>query len=128
MALPKGGWLNVGTGGAFLVCDALGLAHPLTAEGNLPAVLSGRVCGEAILDGAGQSYGARLVLHPTFRDYALTRGLPRAIVARLSAPPRRPGPVARAATAGAYAWMLGGRPLPAGRLLGAALRVGGRAA
>ncbi|HZJ56504.1 MAG TPA: NAD(P)/FAD-dependent oxidoreductase [Myxococcaceae bacterium] len=114
--------------GAFLVGDSLGLAHPLTAEGILPAVLSGRVCGEAILDGAGQSYGARLALHPTFRDYALTRELLRAIVARRSArslPPRRPGRLARSATARGFAWMLGGRPLPAGWLLGAALRIGG---
>jgi|SoiMethySBSTD1v2_1073268.scaffolds.fasta_scaffold194531_2 flavin-dependent dehydrogenase len=113
--------------GAFLVGDALGLAHPLTAEGILPAVLSGRICGEAIREGAGQAYGARLALHPTFRDYALTRELLRAIVARRGArppPPRRPGSLAHAATARAFAWMFGGRPLPASRLLGAALRRG----
>src|SRR5262249_5692776 len=80
--------------GAFLVGDALGLAHPLTAEGILPAVVSGRACAEAILAGAPLSYRQRLAAHPTFRDYALTRGLLRALLGlrrRRSGPARAPG-------------------------------------
>jgi len=116
--------------GAFLVGDALGLAHPLTAEGILPAVVSGRTCAEAILAGAPHSYRARLVAHPTFRDYALTRDLLLALIAlRRSrrAPPRAPGRIAGSATARGFAWMFSGRPIPGGRLLRAALRIrGGR--
>ena len=180
--VPKGGWLNVGTGtasarrvrlawaeardfflesghlpasargslqqveghayylfdpchldacqgdGAFLVGDALGLAHPLTAEGILPAVLSGRICAEAILDGAPRSYGPRLAAHPTLREYALARELLRAIVAlrrRGGGPARVPGRLACSATARGFAWMFSGRPIPAGRLLRAAVRLGG---
>lgn len=36
---------------ALLVGDALGLAHPITGEGILPATVSGRVAAEAILAG-----------------------------------------------------------------------------
>jgi len=113
--------------GAFLVGDALGLAHPLTAEGILPAVLSGRTCAEAILAGAPRSYGPRLAVHPIFRDYALTRKLLRAL-ARLRRGPsgsRAPGPLVCSATARGFAWMFSGRPIPGGRLLRAALAAGG---
>ena len=53
--------------GAFLVGDALGLAHPMTAEGILPAIVSGRTCAEAILDGVPTTYGPRLVGPPHAR-------------------------------------------------------------
>jgi flavin-dependent dehydrogenase len=117
---------NAERDGAFLVGDALGLAHPLTAEGILPAVLSGRLCAEAILDGGPHAYGSRLAAHPTFRDYALTRELLRVLAAlhrRGSTASREPGPLARAATARGFAWMFSGRRIPAGRLLSAALGV-----
>src|SRR3954468_19586729 len=64
--------------GAYLVGDSLGLAHPLTAEGILPAVLSGRLLAEAILAGASGDYPARLAAHPVFADY---RRLARVIAA-----------------------------------------------
>jgi flavin-dependent dehydrogenase len=54
---------------AFLIGDALGLAHPTTGEGILPAVLSGAVCASAIIDGAPASYRSRLQEHPIIRDY-----------------------------------------------------------
>jgi flavin-dependent dehydrogenase len=114
--------------GAFLVGDALGLAHPLTAEGILPAVVSGRSCAEAILEGAPLSYGTRLAAHPTLRDYALTRELLRVLAGLRrcdGAAPRVPGRLACAATARAFAWMFSGRRLPGGRALRAALRLGG---
>ena len=54
----------------MLLCgDSLGLAQPLTAEGILPAVLSGRLAAEAILAGAPESYPARLAAHPVLEDY-----------------------------------------------------------
>lgn len=181
--VPKGGWLNVGTGtaaarevlaawsaargffvasghvpasasaalehmeghsyhlfdpahldachrdGAFLVGDALGLAHPLTAEGILPAVLSGRTCAEAILDGVPDQYRARLETHPTMADYALTRQLLCAGIAlrdrlgsRASAP-RWLSAASRIATARGFAWMFGGRPIPYAGVLRAVLRL-----
>jgi flavin-dependent dehydrogenase len=179
--VPKGGWLNVGTGtaepravlgswaaaraffldsghvpasagqrlehmeghsyhlfepghlgdchrdGAFLVGDALGLAHPLTAEGILPAVLSGRVCAEAILAGAPASYRARLEAHPVMQDYALARELLRLgialrdrvgrVTARLPRREHRPTPRLDRAVARGFAWMFSGRPIPGGRIL-----------
>jgi menaquinone-9 beta-reductase len=54
---------------AFLVGDSLGLAHPVTAEGILPATVSGRLCAEAILAGDPASYPARLRRDPILGDY-----------------------------------------------------------
>ena len=116
-------------GGAFLVGDALGLAHPLTAEGILPAIVSGRTCAEAILAGAAAEYGARLANHPILRDYALAHDLLRAGIAMRGrfggrAPaPRWLSTLARTATARGFAWMFGGRPIPGGGILRTALRL-----
>jgi menaquinone-9 beta-reductase len=54
---------------AFLVGDSLGLAHPITAEGILPATLSGRHAAEAILAGDPASYPARRRRDPILTDY-----------------------------------------------------------
>ena len=56
---------------AFLIGDGLGLAQPMTGEGILPAVLSGRICATAIADGVPETYGARLRMHPIIYDYRL---------------------------------------------------------
>ena len=82
-----------GKGGAYLFGDSLGLAQPLTAEGILPAVISGRVCAEAILAGAPASYPARLAAHPVIDDYRRVFRLREtaAALARPSAPSRRDG-------------------------------------
>jgi flavin-dependent dehydrogenase len=64
-----------GNGGAYLIGDSLGLAQPLTAEGILPAVISGRLLAEAILAGDPASYPARLRAHPVLRDYQRIHGL-----------------------------------------------------
>ena len=53
----------------FLVGDALGLAHPVTGEGILPAVLSGRICAEVIVAGTRENYRQRLEEHSIIRDY-----------------------------------------------------------
>jgi menaquinone-9 beta-reductase len=55
----------------FLVGDALGLAQPLTGEGILPSVLSGKLCGMAIGDGVPESYKERLRTHPVISDYRI---------------------------------------------------------
>jgi menaquinone-9 beta-reductase len=110
--------------GAFLVGDALGLAQPFTAEGILPAVLSGRLCAEAIVAGAPHTYPERLRRHSIIRDYALLRwvrdlkgvrrSLPPLPAARFVRPPRLVTAASRRALASGFAWMFSGRALPAG--------------
>jgi flavin-dependent dehydrogenase len=56
---------------AFLIGDSLGLAQPTTGEGILPAVLSGKILGQAIAEVAPESYASRLRSHPVFRDYRI---------------------------------------------------------
>ena len=119
-----------GAGGAYLVGDSLGLAHPLTAEGILPAVLSGRILAESILDGSPAEYPARLRAHPILADYrrihrlreaggALARRR-RPVAADGEAPPHAPRLVRRAVSTG-FAWMFSGTRLPAPRLIDLAL-------
>jgi flavin-dependent dehydrogenase len=71
-----------GSGSLLLCGDALGLAQPLTAEGILPAVLSGRIAAESILAGAPASYPARLAAHPVIADYRRVFRLRRAVTRR----------------------------------------------
>jgi len=133
-----------GKGGAYLCGDSLGLAQPLTAEGILPAVISGRLCAEAILAGAPASYPARLAAHPVMDDYRRVFRLREtaAALARPSAPPRRDDGGTRAtrgararrllsaprlrgrAVATGFAWMFSGARLPAPKLIDLALTVG----
>ncbi|HVK72731.1 MAG TPA: NAD(P)/FAD-dependent oxidoreductase [Kofleriaceae bacterium] len=129
-----------GKGGVFLAGDALGLAQPMTAEGILPAALSGRVLAEALLDGEPEAYPARLAAHPVLADYRRLHGL-RDTVAGLR---RRRAPAAGArprglaadgavgrlaeraaarAVATGFAWMFSGARLPAPRLVDRALDV-----
>ena len=121
--------------GALLCGDSLGLAQPLTAEGILPAVLSGRLAGEAVVAGDPASYSARLLAHPLVADYralvrlrdagarmrqraagALGAGrVPRSLAPLSRAVPRSLGPLSRPmswAIARGFAWMFTGAPLP----------------
>jgi menaquinone-9 beta-reductase len=59
---------------ALLVGDSLGLAHPITAEGILPATVSGRRAAEAILAGDPESYPQRLRRDPVLADYRRVHG------------------------------------------------------
>jgi len=112
------------------VCgDALGLAHPLTAEGIVPAALSGRLLGEAIAAGEPASYTERLRAHTIYRDYArvlelrnLISDIPRGDgdAATPSAPPAPAGRASRLASraiASGFAWMFSGARLPAPRVI-----------
>lgn len=113
--------------GAVLVGDALGLAQPLTAEGILPAVLSGRHAADAIVAGELASYPARLRRDPVLGDYELLfRARERGAALRSGGKPGRWPSVkppaalerlAHGAIAGGFARMFAGRPLPARRLL-----------
>jgi len=132
-----------GRGGAYLVGDSLGLAQPITAEGILPAALSGRVLAEAILAGDPASYPARLAAHPVIADYRRVyqlRETGSALVdrgkARRGDAPRRSGPpsalgrtgarVGRRAIATGFAWMFSGARLPAPQLVDLVLAGAGR--
>jgi flavin-dependent dehydrogenase len=119
-----------GPGGAYLVGDSLGLAQPLTAEGILPAVLSGRLAAEAILSGQPASYPERLRDHPTLIDYRRVfrlreagaalgqRGGSRARNGHVNGSAARLG---KRAVATGFAWMFSGSRLPAARLIDLAL-------
>ncbi len=116
--------------GVALVGDSLGLAQPLTAEGILPAVLSGRLAAEAVLAGDVASYRARLKSHPVARDYTAIYYLREAgaALAKRSTSPRRPRLPAAVTDAGssmvasAFAWMFAGKALPAARIVGVAAK------
>jgi flavin-dependent dehydrogenase len=137
-----------GRGGSYLVGDSLGLAQPLTAEGILPAVISGRVLAEAILADAPASYPARLRAHPVIEDYRRIHGV-REVATVLgrafgSAFDTTPGPsrrplrapasvsrLGRRALATGFAWMFSGAKVPAPHVVDLALAaankwVGGR--
>jgi len=121
-----------GRGGAYLAGDSLGLAQPFTAEGILPAVLSGRLVGEAILAGDPASYPDRLRAHPVLADYARVHRL-RETGGALRSPRRPPAPgagswasrvsgrLADRAVASGFAWMFSGARLPAPGLIDLAL-------
>ena len=122
-----------GRGGSYLAGDSLGLAQPLTAEGILPAVISGRLLAEAILASAPASYPERLRRHPIMQDYRRIHALTRTIVSLGESTARRPPPLARAALARlsrravstGFAWMFSGARLPAPRLWDLALAAAG---
>ncbi len=59
----------------FLVGDALGLAEPLTGEGILPSILSGKLCGTAIAEGKPETYRDRLRTHPIISDYRVQHAI-----------------------------------------------------
>jgi flavin-dependent dehydrogenase len=106
-----------GRGGALLVGDALGLAHPITAEGILPAAVSGRCAAEAILAGDPAGYAARLARHEVIADY---RRVHRVVAAAGRIPRRRTRRSSRLggyAVARGFGWMFSGARLPVPRLL-----------
>ncbi len=59
----------------FLVGDALGLAQPMTGEGILPSVLSGKLCATAIAEGLPETYAERLRTHPVIYDYRVLHAI-----------------------------------------------------
>ena len=116
-------------GGALLCGDSLGLAQPLTAEGILPAVISGRLAAEAILAGAPETYPGRLAVHPVIADYRRVFRA-REVAAALRGPATGPGGApsrrTRRAVARGFAWMFSGGRLPAPRLVDAGLTLAER--
>jgi len=109
-----------GRGGAFLIGDALGLAHPITAEGILPATISGRILGEALVAGEPASFVERLRRDPVLADYRRVHAAmaaARAARRRWPAAARHELPFARGAIVRGFAWMFSGKRLPAPALL-----------
>jgi flavin-dependent dehydrogenase len=102
-------------GGAAVIGDALGLAHPVTGEGILPAVVSGGLCAKAILSGRIAEYPDLLARNRLFRDYrviaALVEGASRARA------PSRLGPLLSPLVAKLFALSFSARALPAGGVL-----------
>jgi flavin-dependent dehydrogenase len=117
--------------GMLVVGDALGLAHPLTAEGILPAVLSGRLAGEALVAGKPSQYRTSLESHEVMRDYALAQQLLATGIAlrdrfgrhaaSLSPPPGF-SRLGQAALARGFARLFSGAPIPWAGALRLALR------
>ena len=103
---------------ALLVGDSLGLAQPVTAEGILPAALSGRIAAEAILASDVASYAARLRAQRVIADYTRVFRLREAVRSR----PKTPSRFARRAVARGFAWMFSGARLPAPQVIDLALR------
>jgi menaquinone-9 beta-reductase len=108
--------------GAFLVGDALGLAHPLTAEGIVPAVTSGRLCAEAILDHAPAAYEQRLRTSELLADYRRVHRVVEAARTMRGRQGQRPSSATAAkrhatladrAVARGFAWLFSGSRLPA---------------
>jgi flavin-dependent dehydrogenase len=81
--------------GLLLAGDAAGMAAPSSGEGILPALVSGRLAGEAILAAGPDGSEARLARY--VRDLGEQLGLPARAV-------RLPGPVARLAGAALLAY------------------------
>jgi menaquinone-9 beta-reductase len=112
--------------GVLIVGDALGLAHPLTAEGILAAVLSARLAAQAVVSGEPSRYPSVLSRHELIRDYAVVHALLSwgiALKRRLAGrtlPVRLPAALGRfadAALARGFARLFSGRPLPGARAL-----------
>ncbi|HLL23796.1 MAG TPA: NAD(P)/FAD-dependent oxidoreductase, partial [Kofleriaceae bacterium] len=102
---------------ALLVGDALGLAHPLTGEGILPATVSGRVAAAAILAGDVASFPTRLSRDPVIADYQRVHrvvGAARRLKRRTAS---RPSSFGSYAVARGFGWMFSGAKLPMPRLL-----------
>ena len=100
--------------GAYLAGDALGLAHPLTGEGILPAVTSGRLCAQAILTGA--DYRKLVESEPLFQDYRILAALIELLPASAKRKPR-PRPALAPLVAKVFAMAFSARPLPARRAI-----------
>jgi len=105
----------------LLVGDSLGLAHPITGEGILPATVSGRVAAEAILADDVAGYAARLARDPVIADYRrVTRIVSAAGKLKRRAATnssRISSSFGRYAVARGFGWMFSGTKLPVPRLL-----------
>jgi menaquinone-9 beta-reductase len=109
--------------GVLLVGDSLGLAHPLTAEGIVPAVTSGRLAAEAILASDPARYPSALRTSELLADYRRVYRVVEAARAMRHTSSGAPSGKTRGraltdqAVARGFAWLFSGAKLPAGRVV-----------
>jgi flavin-dependent dehydrogenase len=101
---------------AVLVGDALGLAHPITGEGILPATVSGRVAAAAIIANDTAGYPLRLGRDPVIGDYRRVHRIVDA-AGRLKRRSSRSSRLGRFAVARGFGWMFSGAKLPLPRVI-----------
>jgi flavin-dependent dehydrogenase len=104
----------------FLVGDALGLAQPLTGEGILPAILSGKLCGTAIVQGKPDTYKARLGSHPIICDYRILYWIQtfiRKLVNNRSEKPVRKSKLFSWLAVNCFVILFSGKSIPGSRVL-----------
>jgi len=107
-------------GNAFLIGDSLGLAQPMTGEGILPSVISGKLCAAAIAKGQPEAYPRLLRSHPVIYDYrllfALQTGVKR-LFGENKSKGYRPARFRDNIIVKAFAILFSGKPIPGSRWL-----------
>ncbi len=107
-------------GNAFLIGDSLGLAQPMTGEGILPSVISGKLCAAAIAEGVPEKYGERLRRHPVIYDYRLLHAIQtkaKKIFGEKKDASYKKSLIRDKIIVKAFAMLFSGRPIPGSRFL-----------
>ncbi len=105
---------------AFLIGDSLGLAQPMTGEGILPSVISGKICATAIVEGVPEKYGERLRTHPVIYDYRILHSIQtkaKKIFGERKEKRYRKSWLRDKIIVKVFAVLFSGRPIPGSRLL-----------
>lgn len=108
------------SGNAFLIGDSLGLAQPMTGEGILPSVISGKLCATAIAEGVPEKYGERLRQHPVIYDYRLLHAIQtkaKKIFGEKKDGSYKKSLLRDKIIVKAFAMLFSGRPIPGSRFL-----------
>ncbi|HZW69411.1 MAG TPA: hypothetical protein VFF57_01000, partial [Hanamia sp.] len=108
------------SGNAFLIGDSLGLAQPMTGEGILPSVISGKLCATAIAEGVPEKYGERLRQHPVIYDYRLLHAIQtkaKKIFGEKKNTSYKQSLIRDRIIVKAFAILFSGRPIPGSRFL-----------
>jgi flavin-dependent dehydrogenase len=105
---------------AFLIGDALGLAQPMTGEGILPSVISGKICATAIVEGVPEKYAARLKSHPVIYDYRILHAIQS--LAQKKNKEKKTSTIRKSSfrdkiIVKVFALLFSGRPIPGSRLI-----------
>ncbi len=104
----------------FLVGDALGLAQPMTGEGILPAVLSGKLCAIAIAGGVPETYAEKLRTHPIISDYRILHSIQTKSKKTLKdegIKPQRNSRLRDKLIVAIFARLFSGKPMPGSRII-----------